>query len=173
MAAIAIALFFAGSFACMVLVQGLYNDGWLFAFRVLGAVELAVAPILIFRWREQLREAMHWRPALTVFLGLVACGGFALLGAPYIFLVNALTTTGETVQYQGIVQSKCIVSGKGRTYVIEISDRKTGRNVELIAKKAEYEGTAIGSYLSRCMNVGGLGLPYVWRYAEPPLCGVA
>jgi hypothetical protein len=166
-----LATFIVGSLAGMGLVEMLYNDGWIFAFRVLGAIEAAVLPIALYIWREKLREYLYWQFGITIFILVGLCCMGVLLGAPYVFLVNAATAHGETIRFEGPVLAKRVSNGKSTTYIVEIEDRRTGRQVELTTKREEYESIKVGATVSRCMQLGGLEIPFRWRYfGSPPVC---
>jgi hypothetical protein len=154
----------------MILVEMLFNDGWLFAFKVLGAVELVVVPWLLYSFREPLLDQFYNRRLGMLFLLVSACGSFLLLGAPYVFLVNAATSNGDVVLFTGRVANKWISQGKGKSFIVQLVDGRTSRPVEVLASRQEYESVAVGGQFSRCMSVGGLGLPYLWRYGTKPSC---
>ena len=160
--------FIAGSFAGLATIEMLYNDGWLFAFKLLAIIEAIAVPIVLYIWRNQLREYFSWNARTTVFVGAGLCGMGLLMGAPYVFLLNAATSSGESVKFEGPVLSKCSSSGKGTTYIIEIADHNSALPVKLTASREEYESIKVGETVSRCMQIGGLGIPYRWRYSSVP-----
>lgn len=162
--------FICGSLASMVLVEMLFNDGWLFAFKILGVVELVVVPYFLYRFRAPLLDHSYFRPWSVLFLLVSACACFLLLGAPLVMLANALTSSGEVVLYSGPVVNKWVNQGKGKSYILQVADRRTSKSIDILASVHEYESITVGGQFSRCMSVGGLGLPYVWRYGSKPSC---
>lgn len=152
------------------MVEMLFNDGWHLAFTVLAAVELVVVPWLIYRYRKQLLDWSYFRPWGTLFLLASACGGFVIMGAPYVFMANAVLSSGEVVLFTGPVTAKWISQGKSKSYIVQVADRLQGVPVEVLASSQEYESVSVGGQFSRCMSVGRFKLPYLWRYGSKPSC---
>lgn len=161
----------AGALAILVLVEMLFMDGWRPAIQGLAALELVVVPALVFRHRAWLQARLRARRASTLILLVAACAGFPLVGAPYVFLANALVPSGEVVRFAGPVATKRVGRAKGGQFqVVRITDARSGRAVDILADRQEFDAAATGREFSRCMSVGGLGLAYRWRFGVPPSC---
>jgi len=163
--------FLIGSFAGMVLIETIPNDGWEFAFKLVGIVEAIFVPIALYGCRKRLRDffwGWPFRAIIIVFVG--ACGMGILFGAPYVLLVNAASSPGEAVRFEGPVLSKHEHHGRSTTLVVVVLDRYSGKRVSLPTRREEYESVKVGATMSRCIQIGGLGIPFRWRYFRTPVC---
>lgn len=101
-----------------------------------------------------------------MFLGLAGYVALVCFGIPYVMLANAVTASGATVTYEGPVISKFMSGGRSRSHVLTVLDRHTQAPVEITVRHAEYEQVPVGASYRHCMEIGGLGLPFRWRFGE-------
>lgn len=167
---LAIVLGSIGALVGATLVEVLYRDGWLDAMAMLLWSSVVVGPAALWCLRHWLRHAFDvqpWRTAALVCAGLMA---YVLAGTPYIFLLNALTAGERTIEFKGKVLSKREVQGKGAALVVVTSAPAGREPIQFAVRRFEFDAVRVGQDFSRCMAVGGLGMPFRWKHGESPTC---
>jgi hypothetical protein len=146
------------------------NDGWETAFKLMGIAEAILVPGALLVYRRQFLDGLHEAFGITIFLLVGLSGVGILFGAPCVFVLNVASSSGEAVRFEGPVLSKYESKAKSTTLVVQIQDRYSGQQVKFSLPRDEYESVKVGDPLSRCMQMGGLGIPFRWRYFPTPAC---
>ena len=158
-----------GGLACMMRLDDM-NEDWPLAFSYSAIIVLAVMALCGAYWRKQLIEHMEYGLLKTGFLMLLVFSCLTLLGAPYVFLVNALSTDNTTVLQEGTIIYKQAYHGKFSSHILTIRSETNPKPIDLKVTQSEYGKAAVGEHYRRCMRIGGLRLLFNWRSDEAPLC---
>lgn len=86
-----------------------------------------------------------------------------LMSWPYVMVANALTSTGETVTYNGAITDMWITASRFPSYQIVFLDQETQEEVILPVSRLDYDELSLGDRVQSTFSVGGLGIPFRWR----------
>ncbi len=78
--------------------------------------------------------------------------------------LNAFTSSEQKVTYSGPIQNKWISHGRSKGYHIEILDNSSKQVITLNCSAEDYENLSDGEIISKSFKVGGLGIPYKWKF---------
>ncbi|MFZ6681884.1 hypothetical protein [Undibacterium sp. Tian12W] len=155
--------------ACMMRLDDM-NEDWPLAFSYAAIAVLVVMAICGTYWRKHLAEFMHYGLLKTGFLMLLVFSFLTLQGAPYVFLVNALSADKTTFLLEGTIIYKQAYHGKFPSRILTIRGENNPEPIALKVTQGEYDKATVGEHYQRCMRMGGLGLLFKWRNGEAPQC---
>ena len=158
-----------GGLACTMRLDDM-NEDWPLAFGYAAIAVLVVMTICGIYWRKHLAEFMHYGLLKTGFLMLLFSSCLTLQGAPYVFLVNALSADRTTVLLEGTIIYKQTYHGKSSSRIFTIRGENNPEPIDLKVTQGEYDKAAVGEHYQQCMRMGGLGLLFKWRNDEAPRC---
>jgi hypothetical protein len=77
--------------------------------------------------------------------------------------INAFTSSGDVIVFQGQVVERQIRTSKGTSYYIRLIDKQTNKEVDFLVDLETYNSTSIGGIYREQFYKGGLGVPFKWR----------
>ena len=162
---IVIPILMIGAFASIFLFEAPANDFYPHWAKTLAA-PIGIALFLFTYWNLDAIKRLTLGSTWEIW-GTVAClYPLALLLAPmYVLAANAAVARAETVMIRGLVTEKNKFSKKPG-YLIKIQDKSTGKSFDLGVTAPEFDAVKIGAEYRVCFYIGGLGIPFKWRYGE-------
>jgi len=160
------ALFLAyigGGFLFLILLDSIFNGGFGVAVRLLWS-PLAIL-IFGFTWwyRRDLYDLGMARSKVWVTAS-ITYPILVLMGWPYVMAYNAMTPSGHSIVYSGQILRKFISGGRVRGHQVVIMDRSTHEPITLSVSSNNFATLSVGNSVQKSFHVGGLGIPYRWRF---------
>lgn len=163
------ALFLAyvgGSLLFLFLLESIYNGGFSVAVKLLW-IPLAVVTFGFTWWyRCDLYHLARGRVGVWVTASLTY-SIVLLMSWPYVMACNAMTSSGRSIVYSGQVISKFISGARTKSHQIVITDRSSNEPITLTVSPYDFATLSVGDSIHKSFHVGGLGIPYRWRFKNP------
>jgi hypothetical protein len=155
----------------LILVHGPFNEGFLVSMKWLWAPILILCVAFTKFYFENIRNSTYmsklkiWTTMLTVYASIL------FMSWPYVLLLNAVSTDRKTLDLGGVIIEKFVTGSKTNSYVVNTRNVHTNEEKKLQVTKEKYEHLQVGDVQKQCFFIGGLGLPFSWRFAaEQPSC---
>jgi len=154
------------SFVFLMTIESTFNGGFIFAVQSLW-LSLALIVFGVAWWcRQSFKEipGFHGAPLL---IAAILYPLLLLFSWPHVMALNAVLPSRGEVIYEGPVVKKWTSGKKNRiSYIIVVRDRATQKDMKLHAPKWQFEQLSVGDTMRKSFTLGGLGIPYRWRYGE-------
>lgn len=152
------------------LIETVFNGGFYFSLRILWLpLAIVIFGVTAYCHKDLPRgrngKGPRWFPWV---MAAVLYPLTLLMSWPYVLLVNALLPSRGPVTYAGPVIEKPLSGGRTTTYLIVLDDFHTGEPITLAVSREAYDKIPLGMIVDQTFTIGGLGIPYNWRFARSP-----
>jgi hypothetical protein len=126
--------------------------------------------ILVFGSIYFFRDRLHLDRETKIVKLLIPISAFLavwLISWGYGLAINAITSSGESIIFEGKVVYKRILPPGPHSqvgYIVKISNEATDEVDELYINKYDFDRLEIGDFHSEVYTKGGLGIPYRYRW---------
>jgi hypothetical protein len=162
-------LAYAGSSLVFILtIESTFNGGFLFAIKSLW-LPLGLAIFAVTWWCRRSFASIPGFRGTPWIAAVILYPIMLLLAWPHMMALNAILPSPGEVVYEGpVIKKRESISSKGGRvkYLITIHDQATQETVTLYAPKWQFEQLSVGDTMKKTFSVGGLGLPFRWRYGK-------
>ena len=152
------------------LIETVFNGGFYFSIRILW-LPMAIVIFGVTAWcHTDLAPGRNGKGAwwLPWLMAVILYPVSLLMAWPYVMAVNAFLPSHGSVTYEGPVIDKQTSGGRVTSYQLILDDIRSGEPVTLPVSRAAYAGIPLGQTVHQTFTLGGLGIPYNWRFAGKP-----
>ncbi len=143
-------------------LDSVFNGGFYYSVRLLW-LPLAIV-IFGYTWLNRtFLYSVNANKIITWVLAVMLYALSLLMTWPYVMAVNALTSNGDEIVYQGPIEKKWISKGKQWSYHLVIRDQQSMKKITVNCSKKRYYSLSEGDVIVERFYIGGLDFPFRWK----------